>query len=220
MNIICIIPARGGSKRIKNKNLVDLGGCPLILWTINDAKKSMLIDRIIVSTDSEDIKEIAIENGVEVIDRPASLSGDTIQVEDAIIHVLNSINEKIDFVVLLQCTTPFRTDGDIDKGIVKIIQDGADSLFFATISDQFIWTKDNRCINYDPNDRPRTQDKYWEIVELGNYITKPSVYYKKRNRIGGKITHLLVDKISEIDIDNEFDLMMARGLVEELNLRC
>jgi len=215
MRIICIIPARGGSTRIKDKNIVDLGGHPLIAWTIRDALESTLIDRVIVSTDSKKIKDISLKYGAEVIDRPIHLSEDNSKMEDAIIYTIDKINESPDIIVILQCTTPFRNKGDIDKGIIKLGQDNADSLFFATEFDKFIWTKEHYSINYDFKSRPRTQDKKWEIVELGNYIIKPEVLYKLNNRLGGKITHLLVDKISEIDIDNQYDLALARLLVEK-----
>jgi len=215
MRVICIIPARGGSTRIKDKNIADLGGHPLIAWTIRDALSSNLIDRVIVSTNSKKIKDISIEYGAEVVDRPDFLSEDDSKMEDAVKYTIEKLKENSDLIVLLQCTTPFRNKGDIDKGIIKLNQDNADSLFFATEFDKFIWTREHDSINYDFKDRPRTQDKKWEIVELGNYIIKPEVLYKFNNRLGGKITHLLVDKISEIDIDNEYDLALARLFVEK-----
>ena len=215
MRVICIIPARGGSTRIKDKNIADLGGHPLIAWTIRDALASNLIDRVIVSTNSKKIKDISIEYGAEVVDRPDYLSKDDSKIEDAVKYTIEKLKEKPDLIVLLQCTTPFRNKGDIDEGIIKLNQDNADSLFFATEFDKFIWTREHDSINYDFKDRPRTQDKKWEIVELGNYIIKPEVLYKFNNRLGGKITHLLVDKISEIDIDNQYDLALARLLVEK-----
>lgn len=220
MKIICIIPARGGSSRIINKNLVYLGGYPLIAWTIRDALESKLIDRVIVSTDDERIADISKKYGAEVIMRPGYLSTDTSQVEEAILYTLNSIEEKPDYIVFLQCTTPFRNEGDIDNGIIKIIQDDSDSLFFACNLNKFIWSRDNTCLSYDYRYRPRTQDKKWEIIELGNYISRPSVYFDHKNRLGGKISHILVNDISSIDIDTEFDLNLARGLVKELDLRC
>ena len=87
MNIISIIPARGGSKSIPKKNLVNFMGEPLILKTINQSKNTLNINRTIVSTDDQEIKNISLSNGVEVIDRPVEISDDLATTESALLHV-------------------------------------------------------------------------------------------------------------------------------------
>lgn len=116
MKVLGVIPARGGSKRIPDKNLKFFNGKPLIAWTILEAQKSEYIDDLVVSTDSKKIAYIAEELGCEVIMRPDEISGDTASSWDAVKQVL-SIKKGFEFVVLLQPTSPQRTVNDIDNAI-------------------------------------------------------------------------------------------------------
>ena len=111
MRNIAIIPARGGSKRLPNKNTMLLGGIPLIAHSILEAKKhSAILDDIYVSTDDAQIKAIALSFGANVIDRPAHLSGDSEPTVTALKHVLESIDFEADSVFLLQPTNPLRPE--------------------------------------------------------------------------------------------------------------
>lgn len=128
MRILGIIPARGGSKAIPRKNLVMLGGKPLLAWTCDAAKKSKL-DRIIVSTDNEEIARVAVSYGVDVpFLRPAELSEDSSATIDAVVHALKAIDEEFDAVMVLQPTSPFRTTQDIDECLALLEQSAADSV--------------------------------------------------------------------------------------------
>ena len=123
--ILAIIPARGGSKRLPKKNIKILGGKPLISWTIEAARNSKFIDRIIVSTDSNEIAEISQKWGAEVpFIRPSSLATDDASSEDVILHAINWMeyekNTVFDYFILLQPTSPFRTHNHIDDAIKKI----------------------------------------------------------------------------------------------------
>lgn len=118
--VLALITARGGSKGIPNKNIKPLGGTPLVTWTINAAKDSVYIDRLIISTDSLAISEIAKEAGCEVpFLRPGDLAQDHTPSMDVIIHALDSLEESYDYLVLLQPTSPFRTTSQIDEAIEK-----------------------------------------------------------------------------------------------------
>jgi len=115
--ILGLIPARGGSKGIPRKNVRLLGGKPLIAWTIDEAKKSKYIDRLVVSTDDHEIAEIARKYGADVpFMRPAELATDTARGVDVVLHALHKLPE-YDAVILLQPTSPFRTTADIDGAI-------------------------------------------------------------------------------------------------------
>ena len=119
--ILAIIPARGGSKGIKDKNIVMLGGKPLIAWTIEEAKKSKLIDRIIVSTDSESIAEVARKFGAEVpFMRPPELARDDTPGMSPVFHALEMV-PGYDIIVLLQPTSPMRAAASIDACLDKIL---------------------------------------------------------------------------------------------------
>lgn len=131
MEILAIVPARGGSKGIPHKNIVDLCGKPLIHYTLEAAKKSKLITRIIVSTDDEMIKEKSEELGVEVRIRPKELSGDSTPMKDVIDYLLLELEKegyKPDIFVLLQPTSPLRTNKHIDEALERMINnDKADA---------------------------------------------------------------------------------------------
>ena len=123
--VIAIIPARSGSKGLKDKNILNLNGIPLIAWTINAALESKYIDKVVVSTDSADIQKIAEKYGAEApILRPKELATDSSQTYTAIEHMLNyyrlNFKQEFEFVVLLEPTSPLRTFEDIDEAINKI----------------------------------------------------------------------------------------------------
>jgi CMP-N,N'-diacetyllegionaminic acid synthase len=113
--ILAIIPARGGSKGVPRKNIRLLAGKPLIAWTIAEAKKSKYIDRLILSSEDDEIIEVARDFGCEIpFKRPVELAQDDTPGIEPVIHAINTLGEKYDFVVLLQPTSPLRTVEDID----------------------------------------------------------------------------------------------------------
>lgn len=124
--ILAIILARGGSKGIPYKNIKDLAGKPLIAWTIEEAKKSKYIDRLILSSEDEQIIKVAKEWGCEVpFVRPAELAQDETPGIEPVVHAINALKEKYDYVVLLQPTSPFRRVEDIDNCLEQCVQAGA-----------------------------------------------------------------------------------------------
>lgn len=114
--VLAVIPARGGSKRVPRKNIRLYRGLPLIAWTIEAARKSKLIDKFVLSTEDAEIREIAQEFGIEVVERPAELATDRASNEDVMRHALKMYPDH-DWVVLLQPTSPLRTPQDIDNCI-------------------------------------------------------------------------------------------------------
>ena len=130
--ILAFIPARGGSKGIKNKNIVDLAGKPLIAYTIEAAVGSMYIDKVIVSTDSSEIADVAKKHGADVpFLRPSELASDHSKTIDAVIHAIRffkEIGDSYDVLVLLQPTQPLRTSSDIDDSIVYFFEKGGRGL--------------------------------------------------------------------------------------------
>lgn len=124
--ILGIIPARGGSKTIPRKNVKVLAGKPLIAWTIEAAKKSQYLDRLILSSEDAEIIEVAREWGCEVpFVRPVELAQDDTPGIEPVIHAINTLGEKFDYIVLLQPTSPLRTINDIDSCIRCCIQENA-----------------------------------------------------------------------------------------------
>ena len=218
MKIISIIPARGGSKSLPRKNLVEFLGEPLINKTIEQSINSEYIDKTIVSTDNQEIKEQSLKYNLEVIDRPKDISGDEATTESAMMHVLETLkNDKNyipDIVILLQVTSPLRKNDDIDNSIKKFIEEKSDSLISGSHFEDFLfWEKKNNdweAVNYDPENRMRRQDRNPQFVENGSiYIFKPKILYKLNNRIGGKMTLYEMEfwQTWEIDTKEEIDLL-------------
>jgi len=126
-NVVCLIPARGGSKGIPNKNIKELGGKPLIAWTIETAQKAG-IQRIIVSTDDKKIAKVAREHGAEVMDRSKELSGDEVSMYQVVASEVPKIQPEPEYVVLLQPTVPFRKKIHLRSAIVQLTKNDYDSL--------------------------------------------------------------------------------------------
>jgi len=218
MKIISIIPARGGSKSIPKKNLVDFLGAPLIAKTIQQSIKTQLINRTIVSTDDDEISFVAKQYGAEIVKRPNKISGDTATTESAMIHTLNILKENEnytpDIVILLQATSPLRKNNDITKAINMFNDKKADSLISGSKFEDFLfWEKENsqwQAVNYNPDHRMRRQDRKPQFVENGSiYMFKPEILYKFNNRIGGKMILFEMEfwQTWEIDTYDEIDLL-------------
>lgn len=221
--IVAIIPARGGSKGIPGKNIYPLAGKPLIVHSIEQARRSAQISLTVVSTDDNAIAEISRQAGAMVIQRPTDLSGDTASSESALIHAINTLAEnhgiKPELVVFLQCTAPLRRDNDIDQAIRTLIDTGADSLLSVSPSHRFIWEEVDgvaRSINYDFRKRPRRQDMCPQYAENGSiYVFRSQGLLSHTNRLFGKIALFRMDEDAAVDIDSIVDMNLAEVLMQE-----
>ena len=213
--IISIIPARGGSKSIPKKNLKLLNGKPLIVYSIEQSLKSKLIDFTYVSTEDQDIKEVSLSYGVKVIDRPEEFATAEASTESVLLHASEFLNYDFDIMVLLQPTSPLRLATQIDEAIELIISQKGDSLLSVFENNSFLWAKNGTSINYDYKNRPRIQDKDWELVENGSiYITRKEILLKEKNRLGGKILTYLKPRWMSFEIDEHFDFELVEYLLK------
>jgi len=227
MNIIAIIPARGNSKGIPNKNIIDFCGKPLLYWTINQSKMSKFIgDNVFVSSDSTEILNIAQEYNAHTIQRPLELATDTSSSEEALLHALDDIEKKIevDLVVFLQCTSPLRSPDDIDNAINHFIVNDYDSLFSATdVKDLCLWQNTEgklESTNFNYRERQRRQDREKQYSENGSfYIFKPKILKDNKNRFGGKIGFYEMDYWKIYEIDTEEDLNICDYYMKSKILR-
>lgn len=219
--ILAIIPARGGSKGVSRKNILLLNGKPLIVYTIEHALNSRLIDRIIVSTEDKEIARISNESGAEVIIRPKELAGDDTTTDDVLTHVVKYLeeNEKYipDIIVLLQCTSPLREREDIDNAIKRMIDIGADSLLSVCRNNSFLWEEKNNLfisINYDYKKRPRRQEMQ-QFRENGSiYVFGRKILMDHGNRLGGKIQIYVMKEENSFEIDTEFDFWLVEQIMK------
>lgn len=216
---VIIIPARGGSQGIPRKNLAEIGGKPLLWWTIKAAKESKRVDKIYLTTDDKEIKEFGLSQGIEVIQRPKKISDSSASSESAIIHALDQIEKtsecKVSLVVFLQATSPLRKKDDIDNAIAYYYDSKADSLFSSSIAEDLtLWQKNNKnilkSINYDYKNRAIRQDSPVQYIENGSiYIFSPDIIRKYNNRLGGKIDTFIMKAWQVHEIDAPDDLKLA-----------
>jgi CMP-N,N'-diacetyllegionaminic acid synthase len=222
MSVVCVIPARGGSKGVPQKNIRQLNNLPLIVHSILDAQQAMGVDHVYVSTDSPQIASVASEAAAEVILRPDDLATDTASSESALIHALDVIESQgieVDLVVFLQCTSPIRTAQDIDAAIAQLQAEDADSLLSVSPSHRFLWHQVDdvaKSINYDYRHRKRRQDMAPQFMENGSlYVFKPWVLKQYENRLGGKVTMFTMSDAASWEIDSLLDFEIAEFLMKK-----
>ena len=210
--IKAIIPARGGSKSIIKKNLVNLNGCPLITWTIKAAQNSKFIDEVWVSTEDNDIAKVSQSLGAKILMRPAELANDVSTSESALLHFHENI--QYDIMVFIQATSPLITSQDIDKGIDKLLKDNLDSIFSVTRKHWIpTWSMDLKPIEWNIETRPRRQDKPEVYEENGAfYITTRNQFDKTKVRYGGKIGVVEIPLLRSFQIDTIEDLDLIRRI--------
>jgi len=219
MEILAIIPARGGSKGIPGKNIKLLCGKPLIAYTIEASHNSKYITRTVVSTEDEKIKEVAQSYGAEVVDRPAELAQDETKTAPVMLHVLDELEKKEgykpDLVILLQATCPLRDENEIDKAFELYFSlPNCDSVFSATRIGvtHARWRKERDGSYkplYDSRTRPRRQDvdeHYQLYCENGAiYIVKADVMKEVKDFIGYTPEIFVMQPSIDIDEIKDFN---------------
>lgn len=219
--VLCVIPARGGSKRLPGKNLLPVAGKPLLVHTLEQALAARSVERVVVSTDGEEIARIARLHGAEVVARPAGISGDEAPSEAALLHVLDTLERRESYlpelVVFLQCTCPVREPEDIDEAVATLRRERADSLLSVVESRRLLWRLDQgrpRPLNYDFGERPRSQDREPDYHENGSiYVVRPELLRQTRNRLGGRIALYRMQEESFVDVDGPLDLMLCEAIL-------
>lgn len=233
MKILCLILARGGSVRIPKKNIKKLGKYPLIYYTIKAAQKSKYINRIIVSTDDEEIARVAKRYGAEVpFYRPKEISKEDSTELEAFEHALNWLKENEgyipDLIVKLFPTTPFRRATSIDKAVkLMLANPEADSVRSVRLCSEHpykMWTiEGNRLRSFIPlEEKPKEAHTLSYQVLPQVYIqnaaidvTKPSNIWDKKSITGTEIIPFVMDEIESIDVNTPSDFMLAEILLKK-----
>lgn len=221
-----IIPARAGSKGIPGKNLIPVCGRPLIAWSIAQARAAAGIDEVWVSSDGDEILEVARAAGARTIRRPPEISGDTATSESAWRHAIDTIEAEgrhIDWVVGMQATSPIREPRDLTDALHRAISGKLDSLLSVVeIEDFFMWrvaANGPESVNYDYRDRKRRQAIERRYLENGSfYIFRPSVLRQHDNRLGGKIGLHVLEKHKMFQIDNAADVALCEAVMSGYGL--
>lgn len=228
-SFLAIIPARGGSKRLKNKNILPLDGIPLIAHSIQSAKKSKYIDDIVVTSDSKEILNISKIYKASTVKRPRELALDTSTTFDAIKHTIKEykkLNKNFDYIILLQPTSPLRTAKDINKSIELLIKRDANAIVsFSESTHSPLWSfkaKKNKKLDniFKEKDRfKRSQDlETYYNLNGAIYICRTDLLLKAKSfLITDNIYGYEMSQRNSIDIDNIIDFKLAEILLGDNN---
>jgi N-acylneuraminate cytidylyltransferase len=210
---------------VPGKNLRTVAGKPLLVWTVEQALAARPALDVVVSTDDEQIAEVARAAGAAVpFLRPAELALDTTPTEPVVRHALEAARATgaaPDAVMLLQATSPVRLPGTIDRAVAEFEATGVDSLVGVVPQAPFLWTPGEQpTAAYDVTARPRRQDLTPEAMryrETGSlYLTRSWVYDELDNRIGGRVGLFVMDEVEGSDVDTELDLLVAEQILRSL----
>lgn len=229
IEVLALIPARGGSKGVPRKCIKPLAGKPLIAYTIRAALASRVITRIVVSTDDKEIRVVAESFGAEVpFLRPAELAQDATPTLPVLKHAVSTLalveNYRPDIIVLLQPTSPLRQARHIDEAVQTLLDTGADSVVsLCTTKAHPYWLKqiiDDRVSDFYPWDRQvmRRQDLP-PVYQLNGaiYVTRYRVLMEEDRILGRDTRPYLMDQYASIDIDTPVDFILAEALLKEMS---
>lgn len=229
--ILAIIPARGGSKGLPNKNIKELCGKPLIGWTIEQAKNSKYIDTIFVSTDSLIIADISKEFGIDIpFLRPEELANDSSSSMDVVQHVLSyfqSLNHYFDYILLLEPTSPLRKIDDIDSAIELAVQnetsDGVVSLGEIHMEHPMIAKKinsDGKLISYIKDaskisQRQQADKAYFPYGVI--YMIKTEVFKHEKSFYTNNILPYFIERWQNYEVDDIYDFISIEAILLKIN---
>lgn len=228
-SVLAIIPARGGSKGLPRKNIMELAGKPLIAWTIEAGLGSKYIDRLIVSTDDKEIAYLSSSYGADVpFIRPDHLATDASETYATIIHALGFFSERdihFDLIIILQPTSPLRNSLHIDKAFELLTEKNADEIISVTeVAHSPLWSSElpgdknmEKFISESIRHLKRRQDLpvYYRLngaiylVKVKNIIKEESIFISKN------VFAYTMDRYSSVDIDDILDLKLAELIIKE-----
>lgn len=227
MEILCVVPARGGSKGIPEKNIKEINGKPLIAYTIEEAKKSKYITRIIVSTDDMKISTISEKYGAEIpYIRPKHLAEDSSPTVEVIIDLVQKLKEKEnytpDYICVLQCTSPLRTAQDVDGAIKKLLNtemDGCVSVCEVEINPYWTNVFNQEKLEYfiPEGKKILKRQDLPKIYRLNGaiYVVKTKAFLDEKSLEVENSTGYIMSEESSIDIDTIIDFKIAEIIMKE-----
>ena len=212
MDVLGLIPARGGSKGIPRKNLASIAGKPLLAWTVDAARASRELTRVVVSTDDD---EIASAAGVDVLRRPGELAADETPMLDVIRHAIYELAP--DVLVLLQPTSPLRRGEHVDAAVRLLLESGADSVV-SVVAVPHRYRPEALMDVVDARIVPRGEARTRQAKELVYARNGPAVLALRAGRLGddlyaGDCRPFLMDERDSLDVDEPFDLELAELLL-------
>lgn len=219
---LALIPARAGSKSIKNKNLANLNGIPLIHYTIEAAKMASCIDEIVVSSDGDSILEYALKQNVKPLKRPEELATDTTQSHEVILHAITHYKE-FQYIILLQPTSPLRNSYDIDNAFRIFLETRANALISVSKIDNKILKAFMICENgylkgicnntYPFMPRQSLPQTYQSNGAI--YIIKRDLFLQNPTFLPEKTKYYIMSDENSVDIDTQKDLDIANNILQQ-----
>lgn len=222
---IAFIPVRGGSKSIPLKNIKILNGKPLVYWTTKAANDADCVDKVIIATDSEEIKNV-VQNfdlsKVEIFDRNPENATDTASTESVMLEFISQSNlNPEDNFFLIQATSPLLKSEHIENMYKKFLTSGADSIFSGVVEKQFHWLiceNEVKPVNYDYRNRPRRQEFEGLVAENGAcYINSVENILRDKCRLSGRINFFELPSYTAYEIDEEEDWLIIETLMKRYN---
>ncbi len=220
--VLALIPARGGSKRLPRKNILPLAGIPLIAWTIDAALKSKYVDRVVVSTDDEEIMCVSKQFGAAVpFVRPVELASDTATSTDVVLHALKFFKNEFDVVVLLQPSSPLREEGDIDRAIEQFVCQDANGIVSVSECEHTpLWANtlpaDGSMSSFITKDALKRSQDLETFYRLNGAIYCYKTDYFMANKGGSYadgVYAYIMGKEKSVDIDDITDFKFAEFLI-------
>jgi CMP-N-acetylneuraminic acid synthetase len=221
--VLAVIPARGGSKGVPRKNLRLVADEPLLAYVVREALASRVLQRVVVSTDDEEIAAVARQYGVEAIPRPAAISGDTATAEEALLHALDYLHDAEGYdpelLVFLQCTSPLTLAEDIDGTVEALLAADTDTALAVTPFHYFLWERkdgDGVGVNHDKSFRPRRQDRSPQYLEAGAVVVmRTAGFRRERHRFYGRTAFYEMPGERVLEIDEPHDVWLAEARLRE-----
>lgn len=218
MQILAVIPARGGSKGIPKKNIRLMNGKPLISYSINNAKNSRYITDVFVTTDSNEISEVAEEYGAEIIKRDESLSSDLVTLDPVVFHAKNCAekikNKKYDAVITLQPTSPLLKTETLDNAIEYFINGNYDTVISVINKPHLSWGMQENKVIPLYKERKNRQELPPQYFETGAFLIAKADSVKNNTRIGKNVSVFEVAENESIDIDDKNDWLLTESLMK------
>lgn len=216
--VIGIIPARGGSKSVPKKNIRPLLGRPLIAYTIDEARKSKHLERIVVSTDDPETAQICVALGAEVIARPPELATDAAPTELALIHAVETLRSEgyePDAVVTLEPTSPLRTARLIDRCIEALWEHDADAVISVRETRACLGTMTDGRFEYLIKNQPRRRQERAPLYQESStvYVTRTGTLLQRKLVLGEKLYSVIADEDEAIDINTPLDFVIVEAVM-------
>ena len=223
MRKFAVIPARSGSKGLKDKNIVELGGKPMMVWSIEAALKSGIFERVIVSTDSVEYAGIAREAGADVMMRGEALSSDSATTYDVLADLLGRVDKGYDYFTLLQPTSPFRTAEQVGEAAELFESRFADFDFLVSVKEAEHAkvlvnpiAEDGSLKYFDTDFSTYRRQGYKDYSPNGAiFMAKSEKYLKRKHFFGAGSLAYVMDAESSVDIDTPLDYEFAKLLMKK-----